>query len=248
MRAVLRFLRWPLFALGVITLVAGLLIALNPGWIRVEAVQIELAPDSKEFLLYQRIRSSLAPRLRRFEGQYFWEVPLNGVYEVAAQDRRVKRVTVRREFPVRLRLEVEPHTPVLDYISKDGRVYPLATDATLLPAHTLADSSNLPFLRGEELKDQAPLREAAIQLYSGIPEEGFLSRKTVSEIYYSKKSGFSLFVGGAASEVKIGDSDFGPKISRVQKVLSYLDSQGVKGRVIDARFSKKVVVRVRKAP
>jgi len=75
-----------------------------------------------------------------------------------------------------------------------------------------------------------------------------LQAKNISEIFYSKKEGFKIFLKGVATEVRMGDSDFGPKISRVEKVLSYLDSQNVKGRVIDARFSKKVVVRVRKAP
>jgi len=186
--------------------------------------------------------------MANLQGRYFWQVPLSAVFEQTAKDRRVKRVMVRREFPSRIKVEIEPYTPILDYLAGDGRVYPVATDATLLPPHGLSDSANLPLLRGEELKDSLELREAAVQLYKQIPEEGSLSKKNISEIYYSRKNGFSVFVSGPGSEVKMGDTDFGPKVSRVQKVLSYLDSQGVKGRVIDARFSKKVVVRVRKGP
>ena len=55
-------------------------------------------------------------------------------------------------------------------------------------------------------------------------------------------------MNNSVAEVKVGDADFGPKFIRVEKVLAYLDSQNIKGRVIDARFSKKVVVRVRKGP
>ena len=33
-----------------------------------------------------------------------------------------------------------------------------------------------------------------------------------------------------------------------EKVFAYMQSKGLKGRVIDVRFSKKVVVRLRNAP
>jgi cell division septal protein FtsQ len=227
---------------------AGIAVALNPSWIRIESVQVDLANSSHEDLLFQRIRKSLEPQFKYLEGKYFWQVPLKQVYEITSKDRRVKRLSVRREFPSQVWVEIEPYTPVLAYLSGDGRIYPVATDATLLPALAPSDAPDLPFLRGEDFKDEPKLREAAIDLYNTLPDDGALSKKTVSEIYYSKKDGFEVYVSGQTSDVKMGDTDFGPKISRVQKVLSYLDSQNIKGRVIDARFSKKVVVRVRKAP
>ena len=46
----------------------------------------------------------------------------------------------------------------------------------------------------------------------------------------------------------MGEGDFDLKVSRVEKVMSYLHNRNIKGRVIDARFSKKVVVRVRNTP
>lgn len=247
-KAVLRIIRWPLFLLLVCLITAGTILALNPSWIRVQSVSVELAAGSSEYLLFRRINTSLAAQFKHFEGKYFWQVPLSMVYEVTSHDKRVKKISVYREFPSRLKVEVEPYTPVLAYLSGDGRIFPVATDATLLPALPPSDAPDLPFLRGEELRDEPKLRETAIELYRGIPDEGVLTKKDVSEIYYNKKNGFSVFISGDGSEVKMGDMDFGPKTSRVQKVLSYLDSQNIKGRVIDARFSKKVVVRVRKAP
>jgi cell division septal protein FtsQ len=226
----------------------ALWLALNPQWIRVENVQIDLAPTSSQTLLFERIRATLGPQLARFNGKYFWEVPLAQVYEVTTKDKRVRKVSIYREFPSKLRVEIEPHTPVLAYLASDNRIYPVATDATLLPALPFADYSDLPLLRGDELRDEQKLREAALELYEQIPDDGALHKKSISEIYYSKKEGFRLFLSGSHAEVRMGDSDFSPKFSRVEKVLSYLDSQNIKGRVIDARFSKKVVVRVRKAP
>lgn len=248
MSRILSALRWPVFFLTLAIAAVAAVLAWNPDWIKIQAVQLDLTSASHEDLLYQRIKKTLEPQFKHFEGRYFWSVPLSEVYELTARDKRVKRLSVYREFPSKVRVEIEPYTPVLAYLSGDGRIYPVATDATLLPALPPSDAPDIPFLRGEDLKDEPKLRESALDLYAIIPDDGLFSKKQISEIYYSKKDGFEVYVSGSASDVKMGDTDFGPKVSRVQKVLSYLDSQNIKGRVIDARFSKKVVVRVRKAP
>lgn len=224
-------------------------ISAHPEWIRIDHFEIEQVESSNEDLLFQRIRASLAAQMHVYEGRFFWEIPLEKVFAMATADKRVKKVSVYREFPSKVRLVIEPHTPVLSYLGRDGRIYPVARDATLLPAVAPNEAPDLPLLRGEELRDEPGLRERAIELLGSIPDDGGpLRKKTVSEILFTPKDGFKIFVSGFGSEVKMGDTDFGPKVSRVQKVLSYLDSQNIKGRVIDARFSKKVVVRVRKAP
>jgi cell division septal protein FtsQ len=220
----------------------------NPHWIRVQNFQIELAPTSHEDLLFQRIKQTLSAQMKVYEGRLVWELPLKQIHELVSKDKRVKSVSVYREFPSKLRLEIEPHTPVLAYLARDGRTYPVARDATLLPALMAFEAPDLPILRGEELRDEPGLREIAIELLSAIPDEGSFRKSSISEILYNGKDGFKVFLTGASSEVKLGDTDFGPKVSRVQKVLSYLESQDIKGRVIDARFSKKVVVRVRNTP
>ncbi len=220
----------------------------NPQWIKVEAVVIEMPDSSHEDLLFQRIRSSLAPQFQHYAGLFFWQVPLSSVLETVSRDKRVRKASVYREFPNRLRVEIEPHTPVLAYLSNDNRFYPVAKDATLLPAIKAGEISDLPIIRGEELKDEQHLREIAIELFDAIPTEGSLRKNSISEILYSRKEGFKIFLEQGGGEIKMGDADFSPKIPRVEKVLNYLESQGVKGRVIDARFSKKVVVRVRNSP
>ncbi len=244
----MKILRGPLLILG--SLLAGVvtLLAFNSHWVRIETVQIDLVKDSNQDLLFQRIRNSLTQQLKVYEGRYFWQVPLKNVFEAAQKDRRVKSAAVFRDFPSRLRVEVEPHTPLLAYLSSDGRVYPVATDAALLPPIPITEAPDLPFIRGEDLKDEPALREKSIALLEAVPDQGALNKASVSEIVYSKKEGFTVFLNGTRAEIKLGDSDFGPKISRAQKVLAYLDSRNIKGRVIDARFSKKVVVRVRNTP
>lgn len=237
------------FTLVLVILIAGGIVALeNPSWLKVERFQIELAENSNQDLLFQRIRTSLQAQFQVYQGRYVWQVPLKVLYELVAKDKRVKKVSIYREFPSVFRLVVEPHTPVLAYLDRDGRIYPVAADAALLPAVSASEAPDLPILRGESFRDEIGLRELALDLFKSVPDDGPVTKASVSEIIYNAKDGFKVFVSGTGAEVKLGDSDFGPKLSRVQKVLSYLDSQNIKGRVIDARFSKKVVVRLRNTP
>ncbi len=236
------------FVVAVGWLAGGVYRLLSGSWLKIETVQLDLAPLSFERLQFERIKASLTPQFEAVQGKFFWQVPLTQVYELTTKDKRVRKASVFREFPSRLRIVIEPQTPILAYLSNESRIYPVAADATLLPAVPLADALDLPVLRGEDLRDEMHLRELALALFEQIPNEGSLRKKNVSEIYYAKKDGFKIFVGEADVEVKMGDADFGPKVSRVEKVMSYLDSQNIKGRVIDARFAKKVVVRVRNNP
>ncbi len=241
-------MKWLLSLFAVFAVTGGIFALENPSWLKVEHFQVDLVEGSNEDLLFQRIKNSLQAQFKVYEGRYVWQVPLKSLYELVAKDKRVKSVSIYREFPSVFRLVIEPHTPVLAYLDRDGRIYPVAADAALLPALPAHEAPDLPVLRGEPFRDEVGLRELALELFKAIPEDGTFRKASVSEILYSAKDGFKVFVSGADSEVKLGDSDFGPKLSRVTKVLSYLESQNIKGRVIDARFSKKVVVRLRNTP
>ncbi len=243
-----RIVRIPIMLFIVGTITAGVSIALNPQWLKVESITLTLSANSDEAIIFQRLHSALGPKLTKMQGRYFWEVPLEQVAQIVRADKRVKTVSVYREFPSRIRLEVTPYTAVLAYLGSDNRFYPVARDATLLPPLPLGEFPDLPVLRGKELRDEPELRLLALTLFESLPQEGDLRRASLSEIVYSKKDGFKVFLSQMSGEIKLGETDFGPKISRVKKVLSYLESQDVKSRVIDARFQKKVVVRVRNSP
>jgi len=243
-----RFLKLPTLVFALALLIAGGVAVFNPGWLKIESIDLQMQADSQEPLLFERIKTALMPQMNQLTGQFFWDVPLSRIHTVTVNDKRVKNLAIYREFPNRIRVEITPHTPVMAYLSSDNRFYPVAKDATLLPPLNMGEFPDLPILRGEDLKDDPPLRMSAIELFEMIPQDGTLRRSALSEIVYTKKDGFKIFLSDTSGEIKFGDADFGPKISRVQKVLSYLESQNVKGRVIDARFSKKVVVRVRNSP
>ena len=220
---------------------------LKSDWTKIQKIELVQSAGSSQ-ILFERIQNSLADDIKKAEGRRVWEVSLKELRNLVQKDRRVKNVAIHREFPSAVKVEIETYSPVLAFLDSDGKMYPVATDATLLPAVSSQEGFDVPILRGEGVRENIEVREAAIQLLSHAPESGGISRKSISEIVYDKNNGFKVFLAGANTEVRLGDTDFGLKVSRVAKVLSYLENQNIKSRVIDASFSKKVVVRARNAP
>jgi cell division septal protein FtsQ len=213
--------------------------------LQLKTVEIVLDPSSRESFLFEKIQTGLQASLFHFTGLPFWRVSLEDVMTEVKKDHRVRMARVQRDFPYLLRVIVVPHEPMIGYLDDKGRIFPVARDATLLPPISLKDVPNFPLLRGKEFETNVALRVKAIQLMESISTEGRFHREMVSEILHTNKDGFELFLSDHLALVKMGDGDFDLKASRVEKVLSYLHNRNIKGRVIDARFAKKVVVRVR---
>lgn len=238
--------------LRIFTLLVGVGLAVLTAWffakspvVKLQTVEVLLDPASQDSFLFDKIHSGLTASLSRFAGLPFWKVSMDDVMNEVKHDRRVRTARIQREFPHHLKVIVVPHEPLVDYMDESGKIFPVARDGTLMPAISLKDTPNLPLLRGKEFQNDSALRERANQLVESIPTDGHFQRSMVSEILHTNKDGFSLFLAAKLAEIKMGEGDFDLKASRVEKVLGYLHNRNLKGRTIDARFAKKVVVRVR---
>ena len=235
--------------LSVILLFAGgVYLGAEAGWGRLQPVEVVMEPNSDQPQLFNRIQSSLEEEFKSYQGRWLWQASLPQVLKQVQSDRRVRSARINRVFPNRLKIEIEPQQPVMAYADEVGRLFPIATDASLLPVLPINEVRDLPLLRGKVFKTELNLREQAIALLKALPESGPLARERVAEIFYSEKNGFSLMLIQNGIEVRLGTSDIERKAERIARVLNYLQDQQLRGRVIDARFAKKVVVRLRNAP
>lgn len=197
---------------------------------------------------FNKLQKNLSDKLQVYKSRWLWQVPLDEILLKARSDRRVMSAHVTRIFPNQLRVVLEPYKPILVYISPEGLSYPVSNDASLLNPVAQKEIPDVPILRGAAFMKNPLLRAKAVALVEELPLNGFFSRGEISEINYSNKEGFALILNKEAMRVVIGDNELGPKAGRVEKVLNYIYSQQLKGRVIDARFNKKIVVRMRNAP
>ena len=92
------------------------------------------------------------------------------------------------------------------------------------------------------------IRIGAVELLKALPESGSVSVHTAAEITYDSKKGYQILLSSSALQIWMGFDDFTSRISQTKRVVDYLESEKLSGRIIDARFGKKVVVKLRNAP
>ena len=214
--------------------------------IRLNSIEITLDPLSEERALFRSIEADLNSKLLNFLQQPLFKVSIQQILHEVVQDERVHSAQVRRVFPAQMEVRVTPHQPTLVYMSEQGDLWPVARDASLLPTSSLADTPDVPILRGRLFSgpEGQALRLRAVEILDSLPDRGSFSRWQISEIHYEERTGFELtLLNGVA--VFLGQDGLGQKASQIEQVLDYLQQQQISGRVIDARFSKKVVVKLR---
>lgn len=246
MKAWFRFFITVFFFAG---LVGGSGYFMTRSFFRVKTIDITLSDYKDPSDLFEKTRSQLESKLKSIYGQYVWNVDIEKVLSVAENDRRVKDVFVTRVLPNKIKIIIEPHTSFANIMGSDSTAfYPLSPDGDVLPAMTSEEVSDSPIIRGEKFLKDVKLRRQALELLHELPESGAFSRNTISELYLDPKKGFALTLKKSGIEVFMGLDNFKSRANYVSRVVHYLDSENLAGRVIDARYSKKVVVKLRNEP
>ncbi len=234
-------------------MVASVLVAFlhQRGMFKVANVPIEVtlvAQSSSTTVGAAGLKKRLSKVAKSAIGKKIWSVDLREMRAAVVKDEWVKDVFISRTFPNGIKIKVEPKQTVSILVGSRGALWPVTDDASILsklPADAVPD---VPLLRGEIfLKDTDRLKNA-VHLVTSLPANGPISKENVSEITWNKESGYSLVLMHPRIEVRLGDEKLDLKIVRVAQVVNYMNNQGVSGAIIDASFSKKVLVRVRKGP
>ncbi len=207
----------------------------------------QIAEPTREWL-FNDIKKKLDPETKAMLGKYVWDVNLDDLLVLIEKDSRVEKVQIKRKFPNKIEVKLLPHQPIAILLSKQKKMIPVARDGTLMPALKDNIFFDAPILRGEDIAVNLALRKQAMHLLLSLEAQESLSSKKISEIIFNKKHGFSMILNPGGELLKMGMRNFKKRVNRAEKVLAYLQSQGLEGRVIDVRFSKKVVVRLRNAP
>jgi cell division septal protein FtsQ len=227
-------------------LVFGGYLALTSNQLKVQMIEVNLIEDSDPSFLFSKIKSDLEPRFAGFLGSFIWNVDLDQALDMVSRDRRIKEAQVARRWPNRLEVSIQPHRALGNILpDRSNLVYPLSYDGGILPPVENSQAADAPLLRGKVFLKNEAVRDLVLALLRALPDEGFVSSKSVSEVLYSDKDGLILLLNLDGSRVVLGREDFSKRLLYVEQVVRYLQNENIRGRVIDARFQKKVVVRPR---
>ncbi len=216
----------------------------------IEKIQVSWAPSAEEYcseqrLLCQSLLSNLNENLKSIANKKIWQVDISALRTELMQNNWFKMVSVTRRYPNEMSFIVDLEHPVA-LLANGNEILAVAEEGQLLEPVKISYLPSLPILRGENFTRSLVLRKMASDFLHDISSNSELSIHTIAEMTYSKEENFSLLILPSKSIVKMNSDHVTLKAARVAQVIEYLNSNQMNGRVIDARFSKKVLVRLRK--
>lgn len=238
------FVKSLLYLMLIAVFVGGLFLAFREELFQIKSVTV-VSMDGSHPLLFDRVKKSVKPILGQLDGQWMWSVHLDQILKVVLNDKRVKEANIRRQLPGKVSVFIQTHQPIAVALHGGNSFYPVAGDGSLLPAVQLNEVLDTPVLRGNKLFNNQELRKKVITYLWELPKKGSFTLSNISEVSWTKDQGLKIVLQSGGAVVYMGEDDFKSKTKHVEKVLNYLIKEGMSGRVIDARFSKKVLVKLR---
>jgi len=181
-------------------------------------------------------------------GTNLFKIKVQEVQSRLLQHPYFKFVSVQRQIPHTLVLEIHEHLPEfvlntgrLYYVDKDGEIFKDITDSD--------DSRDLVVLSGFSdeniLTDPQGSREAmraAAQLQKIFQEAPFWQELGLSEIHYEKNIGFTLYPEKKKYSIKVGLKDFSEKIKKFQEIWDKVQKSNARISSIDLNYPGKVLM------
>ncbi len=216
----------------------------------IEAIHIEWTDQTKEYCLAQKLlceylQKSASERLGLEIEKEIWQIDIASLRSSLMQNNWFKMVAISRRFPNQISLSLEIEMPIA-LIAYGTGVFGVSENGQILSQVQISYLPELPVLKGENFFKNLSLRKLAVNFLKDVADNSELSPKNIAEISYTKDENFNLLILPSKSIVKMSADHAAIKAARVAQVIEYLNSNQLNGRVIDARFSKKVLVRLRK--
>ena len=218
-------------------------------WMIVKEIQLELQQEPSWENSADEIRQILQSKLEKFIGKNIWKVSFDEIMKEMRSEPRVGPVKILRLLPNRFFIQIQSRKPLLVLLNPlKNTIHPLSMDGQVLPPLSSDQVPDLPILRGFIFLKKIEVRKQAIQFLSLMPEQGEFSHQEISEIRYLNQEKSLIFIlSKNGKSIKVGYNPTQMKTKRIESVLRYLDQKNIKWRVIDARFSQKIVVTTSKA-
>ena len=181
--------------------------------------------------------------LEKYKGKFTWTISLKQIAEELQKIYPSKQVQVVRKLPNQILIVIEKDKPIAILMKGEGRFYSLSKGGGIGGQISQGQSLNFPVLRGKDFWKHENLRKQVLTLLTGLPKEGLMNFKNISEVKYKPKTKSFLFV--LVSHNFIVETKKELHLSQAKNInftLDYLAEKQMLGRHIDSRFEKKIIV------
>jgi cell division protein FtsQ len=189
-------------------------------------------------------------------GANIFSLDLGKMEQQIREDKRIKKVWVKRKLPQAILIEVEEKKPALWINFPDG-LYGLSKDQEIIPLKEEDFQHDFPvvtglvsssFLEKENLSPKPyewwPNRKikSALEFYKALVENDSSFMDSISEISLADENDLIFYLIPYGTQVNMGKGNFKKKIGRVKSLLEY-EKKREALVCIDLRFKDQVVVK-----
>ena len=181
-------------------------------------------------------------------GTNLFKIQVQEVQSRLQQHSYFKFVSVQRQIPHTLVLEIREHLPEfvlnagrLYYVDREGEIFKDITDSEesrdFVVLSGFSDESILTDPRGsrEAMRAAADLQK----MFRAAP---FAEDLGLSEIHYEKNIGFTLYPEKKKYSIKVGLKDFSEKITKFQEIWDKVQKSSARISSIDLNYPGKVLM------
>lgn len=212
----------------------------------IKDLKVDLNFQTNQEPLLVSLKPTLMQPFEALKGQNIWRVSLGELRTQLLANPWIRQVEVRRRFPSEIFSLIHFRSVSLLFVDGRNRIFPVLETGQKMPAIKANVAPLAPILRNNNIfKDKKKLQHV-LSLLKEVPEIGAFENTNISSVDFHSVAGLTLQLIDGDVTVHLGDKNIQTKALQVLRVIDYLKTQKHKARVIDASFTKKVLVRPRK--
>lgn len=214
----------------------------------IEDVPVSIKYEKSHHALVASVQRAFDEKLVGLKGGNIWAVDLGQLKKEIQVNPWVKSLKLNRYFPDKIVAVVEISQAALLFFDGKNNLTPVLQSGAILPTLSATTAPLVPILYNEKVFNNSVQLKKMIKLLTDLPNSGELQKVNRGSVDFDEIAGLTIQLLAEDIQIHFGHNDIETKALQVLRVIDYLKSQKIKARVIDASFSKKVLVRPRKRP
>ncbi len=191
----------------------------------------------------QHLQSEFDKSLGKFVGKNILSTGINQVRNFAEKQNWLSDIHVKKTLPNTLNISARVKNIVASFHAKNNIVYCLFDDGSFLKNVPLALLPDVPVISSDTMFFDSLVRNQLAFMLKEISKKKWVNLNEIDQVFYTEEKGFSFSFLKFNLTIVLGFNNFESKMNRAQKVIDHYGIEYLDEHVIDANFSKKVLVR-----
>ncbi len=207
---------------------------------------VSVVYEDNQKAMVQTLKPYWVKELLGLKGQNIWNVSLPKLRNRILKNHWIKEVELWRRFPDRISTTIHLKGIIALFIDNKNEIFVITREGEKLGPVEPTLVPVVPVLYNDRIAEDPEFLKKLTRILGEIPDFGALKTENISSINFKPMTGLQLNLMDSGITVYLGEENISTKGLQVLRVMDYLKSQNQKARVIDASFTKKVLVRLRK--